>query len=163
MGDEWQCEFAVGVQHFHIGPRYETKEEAIWMCQMLGKALAKFVLLTTGVTLINTWTADRRPSTKGIDMSDETTRLRNHVASYKSLSSHRQNCLDVCDEHDAQAQRLKELTEALELITGRAIDGCEAFSSPSNCLTAGRMRDAEYGADQWCDACVAREALKEQT
>ena len=43
-------------------------------------------------------------------MSDNTKRLRNHVASYKSLSSHRQNCLDVCDE----AERLQAKVEQLE-------------------------------------------------
>lgn len=41
-------------------------------------------------------------------MSEATKRLRNHVASYKTLSPHRQNCLDVCDE----AERKDKVIEA---------------------------------------------------
>ena len=47
-------------------------------------------------------------------MSKATDRLRNHVASYKSLSSHRQNCLDVCAELE-QAQAEIDRLQALHL------------------------------------------------
>lgn len=40
LGDEFQCQFKVGVQLFAIGPRYETKDEADWMGDMLAKAMA---------------------------------------------------------------------------------------------------------------------------
>lgn len=59
------------------------------------------------------------------------------------------------------AKRLKRLEDALQIVAGRYLNGCESFRPPSNCLTAGRTIDAKYGADQWCDGCVAREALNE--
>ena len=43
---------------------------------------------------------------KETDVSKATERLRNHVASYKSMSSHRDNCLDVCDEVDSLTAEL---------------------------------------------------------
>ena len=39
-GDEWQAMFQVGVQYFHIGPRYETEEEAQWMSDQFTNALS---------------------------------------------------------------------------------------------------------------------------
>jgi hypothetical protein len=38
--------------------------------------------------------------------------------------------------------------------------GCETFTS-GRCLdeNSGRTRGAEYGAERWCDPCVARDAL----
>ncbi len=44
-------------------------------------------------------------------MSENTLRLRNHVASYRTLSAHRQNCLDVCDEVD-QLEKERDMYKA---------------------------------------------------
>lgn len=44
---------------------------------------------------------------------------------------------------------------ALELIDR---NGCTNFTS-GRCWNYGRQRGAEYGADAWCDACTARDAL----
>ena len=46
-------------------------------------------------------------------MSENTKRLRGHVTSYKSMSPHRQNCLDVCDEVDQLAVEVKSLRKVL--------------------------------------------------
>jgi NTP pyrophosphatase (non-canonical NTP hydrolase) len=44
---------------------------------------------------------------------------------------------------------------ALELIDR---DGCTT-NTRGRCWDEGRQRGARYGADAWCDACVARDAL----
>lgn len=38
---------------------------------------------------------------------------------------------------------------------------CETFTAPPFCSDpgSGRTRGAYYGAEKWCDACIAREAL----
>jgi hypothetical protein len=48
-------------------------------------------------------------------------------------------------------------TDALHLIDQH---GCTTFTR-GRCLdaTSGKKRGAKYGADKWCDACVARDAL----
>ena len=53
--------------------------------------------------------------------------------------------------------RITTATDALHLID---LCGCTTFTGP-RCLdsTSGRKRGAECGADAWCDACVARDAL----
>ena len=56
--------------------------------------------------------------------------------------------------------RIARLEDAAKLVIGRYSFGCASFIAPSNCITAGRKRDAKYGADQWCDACVMRDALR---
>jgi hypothetical protein len=50
------------------------------------------------------------------------------------------------------------LREALELIDR---DGCETFTGTARCLdpNSGRTRGAKYGADKWCDPCIARDVL----
>jgi len=50
------------------------------------------------------------------------------------------------------------LDEALYLIAG---EHCSTYTGESNCVNAGRVRDAEYGADAWCDQCIARVALEQ--
>lgn len=40
LGEDWQVRLTVGVQTFDIGPRYETQEEADWMCDMFIIALS---------------------------------------------------------------------------------------------------------------------------
>lgn len=47
---------------------------------------------------------------------------------------------------------------ALELIDR---EGCTNFTS-GRCWDYERQRGAKYGADAWCDACVARDALGEE-
>jgi len=51
IGDEWQVEFTIGVQHFDIGPRYEKLAEAEWFMHQFNHALGEFVKINTGVTL----------------------------------------------------------------------------------------------------------------
>lgn len=63
--------------------------------------------------------------------------------------------------HVAANLRIAELEDAMRLVLDRHEGGCESFVAPSNCITAGRKRDAKYGADQWCDACVLKSALQE--
>lgn len=53
------------------------------------------------------------------------------------------------DEH------LQRLRTALELIGTK----CSNFTGRSTCVNSGRTPNAEYGADRWCEQCVAREAL----
>ena len=48
-GNEWQSMFQVGVQYFHIGPRYETEAEAQWMSDQFTGALA-----VIGVEIVKT-------------------------------------------------------------------------------------------------------------
>ncbi|MGH7743259.1 MAG: hypothetical protein ACREQ5_00355 [Candidatus Dormibacteria bacterium] len=38
--------------------------------------------------------------------------------------------------------------------------GCTNFTS-GRCWDDGRTRGAQYGADAWCDACVAADALED--
>jgi hypothetical protein len=50
------------------------------------------------------------------------------------------------------------LTDALLIIAG---DRCAAFTSGScRSVGAGKTRGAPYGADAWCEQCVARDALE---
>lgn len=42
-GDEWQVTLNVGVQHFDVGPRYETEDEAEWMSEQLARAICKLL------------------------------------------------------------------------------------------------------------------------
>jgi hypothetical protein len=50
---------------------------------------------------------------------------------------------------------------ALELIVGDSEDGCSSFTGRlSTCdTTGGRSPYAKFGADRWCDRCVARTVL----
>lgn len=41
--DGWYAALNVGVQHFHIAPRFDTREEAEWMAGQLRKALRKMM------------------------------------------------------------------------------------------------------------------------
>ena len=62
-------------------------------------------------------------------------------------------------ELESENIKLQAVAEAAEFVVARYTGGCETFIAPANCVSAGRKRDAEYGADQWCDVCVLREAL----
>ena len=70
-------------------------------------------------------------------MSEETDRLRGHVASYNSMSSHRQNCLDVCDEVDHLTTEGTKKDDALVL----AWDALRWADSP----------DESDPCDQWTE------------
>lgn len=57
----------------------------------------------------------------------------------------------------AAADQLNRLRSALELINR---NGCSNFTR-GRCTDpySGRARDAHYGANRWCDACIAADAL----
>ena len=75
-------------------------------------------------------------------MSDHTDRLRKHVASYKTMSSHRQNCLDVCDEIERQKEAgqilvtniatLEKRIAELEAEAKRNLEYAQKFESLAN-------------------------------
>ena len=44
-------------------------------------------------------------------MSEMVKQMRSHVASYKVLSRHRQNCLDMCDEIERLRAALEQVIE----------------------------------------------------
>ena len=69
------------------------------------------------------------------------------------------SCRMLREHNERLKGRIVELEDAAKLVIGRYSYGCESFIAPSNCISAGRKRDAKYGADQWCDACVMRDAL----
>ena len=50
----------------------------------------------------------------------------------------------------------RRVQSALRLI---AKHGCASFIGNTRCWNAGRKRSAKYGADRWCDACIAQDAL----
>lgn len=54
------------------------------------------------------------------------------------------------------AAEIARLRAALEHIDQT---GCMRTVGPRRCWEDGRTRDAEYAADAWCDACIARDAL----
>ena len=56
-----------------------------------------------------------------------------------------------------EAEAAGGLRAALERIDR---DGCQNFYGGTRCWEAGRARDALYGADKWCDACVAHAAIE---
>lgn len=64
-----------------------------------------------------------------------------------------------CDEFADTLERLNAVYEAANFVVARYTGGCETYTSPSTCITSGRLRDAKYGADQWCDACVLSDAI----
>ena len=47
--------------------------------------------------------------------------MRRHVASYKTLSPHRKNCLDLCDALGAAQQRVEELKPYRDAVDDAAI------------------------------------------
>lgn len=54
-------------------------------------------------------------------------------------------------------RRYRAMRQALELIGTQ----CETFlpTPPFTCWTTGRIADAEYTAERWCDHCIARAGL----
>ena len=76
-------------------------------------------------------------------MSDHTDRLRKHVASYRTISRHRVNCLDVCDEVDtlqakkeAEIDRLNDANDALIEIGHKQAKRIEELQAKVDALTA---------------------------
>lgn len=60
---------------------------------------------------------------------------------------------------DPEVPTLADLREALEHIAGG--QQCSNYTGPPYCRDprSGRTRDARYGADRWCDTCIALAAL----
>jgi hypothetical protein len=58
---------------------------------------------------------------------------------------------------------LRAAQDGLRVIADRAAgaNGCENYTGPWTCRDphSGRSREGQYGAEQWCDACVAADAL----
>jgi hypothetical protein len=55
--------------------------------------------------------------------------------------------------------RYEILREALELIAGDRADCESSTSGAMSCKKNGRRRIARFGADKWCDRCIANDAL----
>jgi hypothetical protein len=69
-------------------------------------------------------------------------------------------------EKDAQTmtplcteQKLRQARWALRLIS-IGTSKCENFWKDYTCVTAGRKRTTKYGADRWCNTCIANDALR---
>lgn len=58
---------------------------------------------------------------------------------------------------------MSDIREALEQIANG--EQCTNYTGPPYCRDprSGRRRDADFGAERWCDACIAREALDRPT
>lgn len=85
------------------------------------------------------------------------------TASSDFASSTLTDMQELTDERDQArdiAVRLEQenarMVDALQLISRH---GCEGSVAPYNCQDAGRTRGAYYGADAWCDPCIALDAL----
>ena len=65
----------------------------------------------------------------------------------------RDQARDIAAHLEAENARM---VDALQLISRH---GCESFVAPYNCQGGGRTRGAYYGADAWCDPCIALDAL----
>lgn len=63
----------------------------------------------------------------------------------------------------AENARAQKGTATLQAGLRHIADGqeCTTYTSPATCRTSGRTRDAKYGADRWCDACIANDTLTE--
>ena len=92
-------------------------------------------------------------------MSDNTKRLRDHVASYNSMSRHRENCLDVCDEVESQATEIERLAT---LAADRLGDILIAKAEIER-LTARKWFCENCGCGRCLEVEEELEALKEQT
>lgn len=82
-------------------------------------------------------------------MSEATERLRRHVASYKWTSTHRENCLDVCDELDAAQAEIERLTAKLSRLASPLAFG--PISRTSTEEEVARMKYAEEALPQVID------------
>lgn len=75
----------------------------------------------------------------------------------------------LTDLQEAQQQReqARDIAVRLEQENARMADalrlisrhGCEGSVAPYNCQDAGLTPGAYYGADAWCDPCIAMDAL----
>lgn len=63
-------------------------------------------------------------------------------------------------ESNAPRPSEAQMVSALELIDKH---GCENSSKTRCHDDPGRSRDAIYGAESWCDACIARDALNNES
>ena len=77
-------------------------------------------------------------------MSENTERLRGHVASYKWSSPHRKNCLDVCDEVErltAENKSQREIQYKYADEINRLIKNGQAMLKTIETIQAIRMAD----------------------
>lgn len=56
-------------------------------------------------------------------------------------------------------EKLRIARRALKLIS-EGLSKCENFWKDYTCATAGRKKTAKYGAERWCNTCIANEALR---
>jgi hypothetical protein len=70
MGDEWQVRFNVGVQHFDIGPRYETLQEGRWMQNQFKIAQQRFIRIVTGIASVDK-KPEPEPSANDVEMTTD--------------------------------------------------------------------------------------------
>jgi hypothetical protein len=78
-----------------------------------------------------------------------------HIVAYHLM---REFAADLERETIAKAAEIERLKAALRLIRG---DFCENYTTGlGSCRLNGRKPDAEYGADRWCDPCIAYAALQ---
>ena len=66
---------------------------------------------------------------------------------------------DLYTEVRALRDQRDTATDALRHITNG--QQCETYTRPPYCRDpqSGRSRDAHYGAERWCDTCIALDAL----
>jgi len=63
----------------------------------------------------------------------------------------------MSQELRTKEKKLRVARRALKLLAG---DGCTNYWGGTTCVTNGRKKNAQYGADRWCDACIARDGLE---
>lgn len=56
--------------------------------------------------------------------------------------------------------RLKRARTALRLVAATSGGRCSNYWGTTTCRTNGRKKNAKYGADRWCDACIALDGLE---
>lgn len=104
-------------------------------------------------------------------MSDLIERTRKHVASYKQLTQHRQDCLDLCDQLEAKdvileaknvvIERLTAAAEQFEVRCLLAEEDEELARVDNSRLRAALERISEFKAiAHWPQANIALAALQ---
>jgi len=86
-------------------------------------------------------------------MSENTKRLRGHVASYKIMSPHRQNCLDVCDEVDLLCTEGKIKDDLIKLLVKECAE--MEFDHSNTCMNWAYLEHSQIE----CALCQLREAV----
>jgi hypothetical protein len=83
---------------------------------------------------------------------------RQLVVARQETESWMKGCRDARAEITWLMGDLEKAEQALSHIAG---DRCSSFTGAWSCRSprSGRRKDAPFGADQWCDQCVATDAL----